>query len=603
MQTVSIRTLTLWSSLLSLATACGSDKGDSGGSNPVVGGCQAESLAAVRTCVQEVSEAHAACISGDDALCSSSDSAVAGALSSLDSAVTGACEAGDFLHLEPAAASSRLQQACQSEADKLAWRVFGGPQAAVWADAASGDQECLTTAHAQSVALAVADMEALSSKAGGANLAVEPVREDALSQAISEVEAACPDLASLVGPSPAELLPRVARQADCLVAAAAPDATGLDLSCGPSHAAFDAPRGEWTQVVVDGDTWGTLCGDGSDYAFLVRPAPEGSPIDQVLIALEGGGVCVFEDDCTARFNAVPELFSALDNTEVPELGLSSRDPAVSPFHDWTIAYLPYCNQDVFAGGGVTEDLGDLQLPRYGAVNARAAVSMLRDWMWRELDADTSVDAGFRPDAVRAYLGGFSAGGYGTLYNYAWMLDELGWPRTAAFPDAGLAIDNQEALGVRALGDIKIPIWGTQPHLPPYCFAGACALGEELARAISPRLKQVPEQQMLWLSNQRDDIQMNDAYFGGNVVNWHNQLRRTYCETRDLPGIQWYLTHDSESKHVVTIRPELWLGEVQGVVMADWMLAAMEDPDNIGDHAEEGSFVADVPGVEPFPCEL
>tara|TARA_B110000503_G_scaffold32105_1_gene52110 strand:- start:6444 stop:6593 length:150 start_codon:yes stop_codon:yes gene_type:complete len=28
------------------------------------------------------------------------------------------------------------------------------------------------------------------------------------------------------------------------------------------------PKGEWTQSIFDGDKWGTMCGDGNEYAVL-----------------------------------------------------------------------------------------------------------------------------------------------------------------------------------------------------------------------------------------------------------------------------------------------------------------------------------------------
>ena len=92
---------------------------------------------------------------------------------------------------------------------------------------------------------------------------------------------------------------------------------------------------------------------------------------------------MFEEDCSAKMASAPGLFNAQD--DIPyNIAISSLDPDVSPFANWTQVYVPYCNQDVFAGGGATEDLGDLQLPRYGAINMRAAVQMVRDVLWKEL---------------------------------------------------------------------------------------------------------------------------------------------------------------------------------------------------------------------------
>ena len=117
----------------------------------------------------------------------------------------------------------------------------------------------------------------------------------------------------------------------------------------------------------------------------------------------------------------PGLFNAMDDDPLG-VGIASEDPEVSPFTEWTQVYLPYCNQDVFAGGGVIEYPGTVDLPRYGTINLRAAVQMVRDVIWKEMDAESG--AGFRPDELIALMGGWSAGGYGALYNYHWFLDDL-----------------------------------------------------------------------------------------------------------------------------------------------------------------------------------
>jgi hypothetical protein len=560
--------------------------------------CAAGAQAAVQTCLLDYSDAAAACLSADDALCGAGSAGPDSALDALADSVAGACGDAGLFGLDADATVARLQTACASEADSLAWRSFGGPQAAVWVDAPD-TRACLTAAHDASVGLVADHLGDFAACAGGCDdLAGQ--RADQSAAATADITAACGDTADIIAVGPEGLAERAALQADCLAAATIEDAGALDLACGPDFAAIDAPRGEWTQVPVDPDEWGAICGDGSDYSFWLRPAPEGAPLDRVFVGLQGGGVCVFEDDCTAKLAAAPGLFTAEDDAPIP-VGLVSDDPAVTIFADWTQVYLPYCNQDVFAGGGAVEQLGDLTLPRAGAVNLRSALRMTRDYLWRELDAEGGD--GFRPDQVVAAFGGWSAGAYGTLYNYHWVLDDLQWPRTVAFPDAGLGLDSGETLGVKALGAVKIPLWGTLPNLPPYCFDGDCAVGPILLEALSPRLQTVPEQQVLVFSNQRDETQRADAYFS-EEVNFINTLRADYCSTKELPGVHWYLTSVSEeSVHVVTVRDEHWLGTVDGVAMNDWFRAAIEAPDTLTSHAEEADFVDVIPGVEPFPCAV
>ncbi len=565
--------------------------------------CTEAAPEALRACIGAVSSAVMGCYSAAGAPCAGNDAATGVALGDLEDSVRESCSDGDFLSLSSDALVGRLRNSCASEAASLAWRTFGGPQGAVWPNVDGDAQACLAAAHGAAATMvddALAAINACLVDGDCSAASVDEERANLAATAQSAIEAACTDLGSLVAVTPETYVSRSAQQIDCITATGQADPRPINLNCGPTNAEFEAPRGEYMQVIVDGDKWGSMCGDGSDFAFHIRLAPEGAPLDRILIGLQGGGVCVFGADCAARFEGSPGLFTAMDD-EPLSVGIASTDPEVSPFADWTKVYLPYCNQDVFTGGGVVEEFDEVAVPRFGGVNLRAAIQMTRDVIWKVMDAEGG--AGFRPDEILALFGGWSAGGYGTLYNYHWLLDDLLWPRTAAFPDAGLALDNGSVLGVSGLGDVKIPAWGVGQNLPPYCFQGSCAIGPNLYRAASPRLKQVPEQQFLILSNPKDNTQQNDAFFDDEVF-WINTLRQSYCDTKDLPGINYYFTSVSDvSTHVVSLREELFLGEVDGEVMADWFWRAITEPDTIENRVEEGDFVTVIPGVEPYPCEV
>jgi hypothetical protein len=565
--------------------------------------CAQSTVAALSTCVTAYGDRLAACHADGTGDCPADDADLLAALDALGTAVNAACGTEPFGALQTPAVDGRLRAACASEAASLGWRAFGGPHSAVYGDAGDTTRTCLADAHAAAQAFMTADAAALADCLDGscAEADLQARRDRLAAEAVSTIDASCLNLASVAALDSTQFVDAAALQTDCLVAAAHPDSSVLPLDCGPGNAEIDPPRGEWSEV-LPGDEWGTLCGDGSEFAFWIRPAPEGQPLDRVVVALQGGGVCLFAEDCGPRFGFAPELFSARDPSDQPlPIAIASDDPDVSAFADWTMIYVPYCTQDVFAGGGVTEDFGDVRVERYGAVNLRASVRILRDYLWREMDAEGGD--GFRPDAVQALFGGFSAGGYGTLYNYHWMLDDLQWPQTTAFPDAGLAVDNGELLGVGSLGAVKIPAWGMQPLLPPYCFEGPCSGGQTLLEAASPRLQQVPNQNILMLSNQRDRTQAGDAFFP-DEASFLNGMRQMYCDTRDLPGVYWYLTSVSDvSTHVITLQQDLWTGAVDGEILNDFLLTAVEAPDDLRSRVEEGDFVEVLPGVEPFPCAL
>ena len=587
-------------SLFALALA---GAGCSGSSEPTTQACADAVPVALSTCVSEVSDAIASCYADTDATCSADDAATNAALDTLADTVAASCADGEFIGLDTEAVQGRVRNACASEAASMSWRVYGGPQGSQWSGADTEARGCLTAAHAAAAEHASASLAAIrsclaSDECDADALGVERAALAATTEA--SVTAACDELSSLIALAPATYVDRVDHQVDCLAATGEADPAAARPACGATNAEFDAPRGEWKQIIVDGEKYGTMCGDGTDYAFQIRLAPEGQPLDRIIIGLQGGGVCLFEDDCTRRRESNPGLFNAQDDLPFGG-GVASTDPEVSRFADWTKVYMPYCTQDVFTGGGVVEEMGEARVLRYGGKNLRTAIRMVRDVLAQKMDEEGGD--GFRPDQLIAFFGGWSAGGYGTIYNYHWMLDDLQWPRTIAFPDAGMALDNGSPLGVSGLGLVKIPAWGVIENLPPYCSIGACAVGPTLYEAISPRLKQVPEQQILVLSNQKDDTQRLDAFFTEEDL-WNNTLRESYCETKDLPGIHYYLSTDSDqSIHVISIRDNFWKGAVDGETLEEFFWRAATEPDTMVDRAEEGDFVEKVPGTRPFPCPV
>ena len=595
----------LW---LVLALALGVGSGCADTTEPVeptpTVACSDAIPAALQACVVARGEATAACYSDTGAACDAASDAYASHLVTLEDTVRGSCADGDFAGLTQDAVVGRIVNACASEADSLSWRTYGGPQGAVWPEASDEMKTCLTSAHASAGDLIDASLQAVNECLATEDCdeaALQETRQGLEEQARTTLAPVCTGMDAVVAIDSDTYIDRAAHQVDCLAAVSHADGgVSAGLKCGPAYAEVEGKRGEWVEVTLDGDKWGTLCGDGSPYVFHIRLAPEGEPLDRVLIGLQGGGVCVFEDDCSDKLASNPGLFTASDDLPFGA-AIASTDPDVSPFANWTHVYMPYCTQDVFAGGGVVEEMGDVSVPRYGAVNVRAALRIFRDMLWQTMDAEGGD--GFRPDEIITLFGGWSAGAYGSMYNYHYLLDELQWPRTVAFPDAGMGLDNGDILGVKGLGGVKIPAWGATPHLPSYCFAGKCAVGTELIKAISPRLKQVPEQQMLVVTNPRDFVQMGDAYFQDEAL-WLNTMRQDVCDTRDLPGIHYYLTNvTDDSVHCVTIREELWDDEVDGEVMSDWFWRAVTEPDSLQSRMQEGDLTEQVDGVEPFPCEV
>jgi hypothetical protein len=520
------------------------------------------------------------------------------------------CDAGDFAELGYAIGVDglvqRVQEACVGDATTLAARSFGGPQAVLLAAPTAGTRSCVGAA-AEAAAgamrrayLAQSSCLRRAHRGGTCDAARAAAKVAAARSAlIAAADGACADLDSLIGLDSATYADHALTQVRCMLAASHADAAPFAGDCGPRAAVPVPPRGEWTRVVLPEAEWGTRCGDGSSYAFWFRLAPQGSPLQNVIVDLQGGGVCTNESECLA----VPSgLFRATDNSQ-PTGGYRSTDPNINPFWDWTMIALPYCTQDVHAGGGLTNVFPGITVHRFGAVNLRTGVRYLRDVLWQAMDA--SDPEGYRPDRLRVLFGGVSAGGFGVVYNYHYLLDDLRWVNTTAAPDSALGLSNGNLVGLLGFGIIMngtISGWGGLPYAPPYCLSSACAVVPFRETRFAPRLKATPYQQFLNLSNQVDTTQQVTTRFSSSAL-WTNTARQSYCDTRGRNGIHYFLPAISSSTHgMVQNSTRFQTITSDGVSLRDYLAAAMADPDGVVDRVEEGSLASSA-SIDPFPCSV
>jgi hypothetical protein len=575
--------------------------------------CEAAAAQAVRACVTKVSGEVQKCYLDTGAACPAGNTKVSGALAKLDKSILSKCPdaatvqaAGYGALLTPAALVARLRETCTGEPATLAARTFGGPQAALLVSADAATRTCLGAAYKEAgkyLTSAFAQHAACIKKAHGGkpcDVAKTTAKVGAAeTKLLAKLDDACPppQLNDLTGLDGALYASRARDQLACMTATSHADTGPLALECGARANVPVPPRGTWVQVVLPLTPGGPRCGKGDPYAFWLRLAPTGAPLERVITDMAGGGVCIFEAQC-AGISA--SLWSATDDPQ-PGGGYMSTDATVNPFWDWTMLYMPYCTQDVHIGGGLDSVFSPtLTVQRYGAVNARAAIRYLRDVLWAAMD-ESDAD-GWRPDRLRVLFGGESAGGFGVMYNYHYPLDDLRWIHTTALPDSGLALGPAVlALGALISTETSPFGWGTRPYQPPYCLDSDCAGGPILEAATSARLKAVPEQEILNLSNQVDQTQRSTTLFA-DLPTWVNALRTAYCQNQGKTGLRFFHPAVNSDIHTMLRSDARYTGLIAGgLSVRDFLADAVADPDGVIDRVDEGTLVTDVPGVLPFSC--
>jgi hypothetical protein len=574
--------------------------------------CEKEAAESLRGCIKSMTRVVGQCYGENGTACSDREPKAYRALQKVSNKVSVSCPdaatvaaAGFGANLTPAALASRLREACAGAASALAARSFGGPQALALTEADAGERECLLGVYAAGSNLVDETLKRQSACVLRAHRS-KTCDTAALALAISELESdavgaitrVCSGrVASLIGSDAATFVRNTSAQSGCLTATALGAPAPFDLGCGPRAAVTVPSRGVLTQVVLDEATWGTRCGDGSPYAFQLRLAPSGEPVENVVVYLHGGGFCLGDADCRWRART---LFSAVEDN-MPDAGILSSDPASNPdFAKWTHVFLPYCTQDLYIGGGAVSDFPNITVHRFGAKNVRGALRYLRDVLWSELDA-TSPD-GYRPEALRVIFTGWSAGAYGVVYNYHYLVDDLRWVHTMAVPDGALGLDDGRLnIGSAMLSDAAPSGWGSTPFMPPYCFGDTCPALPALAAAHAERLLGAPEQQILQVSNQVDEAQ-RITYLFPDVATWIDAVRSTYCALQGTPGLHYFLSASTASIHGIVMNDNFTTLTAGGVTLSDWLADAVRAPESVPDAVSDGTMIATY-GANPFSCAL
>jgi hypothetical protein len=211
-----------------------------------------------------------------------------------------------------------------------------------------------------------------------------------------------------------------------------------------------------------------VCSDGTPASFYVRQWTDPANEFRWVIHLQGGGGCVDEESCKARWCGTDPFYSAalmsndLDGDGVSErpeeawmLGISSNVPT-NDFATWNHVFLPYCGSDLWLGRESDVDLGDFTVDAQGHEIIQSVRNMLRQLG----PAWTSVNGYTMPlldDAEEILFTGTSAGGYGALQNGDWFVQK--------FPNArsGLVIDGAMDVDSWTLSDFDV--WETTTGWP------------------------------------------------------------------------------------------------------------------------------------------
>ncbi|MGH8781654.1 pectin acetylesterase-family hydrolase [Paraburkholderia sp.] len=193
------------------------------------------------------------------------------------------------------------------------------------------------------------------------------------------------------------------------------------------------PYYSWYEVTLP-ESSGASCGNGTPLRFYVNRAQS----DSMLYMMEPGGACWDYGTCTETSTGAEAGLGGFNPDGIPHnyMNGTANESLLSSFlsplltrmdlehilvgepqvetQNWTQVFVPYCSGDIHMGSAVrnyTSPTGDWRIQHFSGVKNIQAVSQ---WL---------VAHGFgKPNRLLVY--GMSAGGYGTLGNYATIRNTL-----------------------------------------------------------------------------------------------------------------------------------------------------------------------------------
>lgn len=247
---------------------------------------------------------------------------------------------------------------------------------------------------------------------------------------------------------------------------------------------------QWQTIKLAPST-GAVCGNGSQYKFFVNRVPN---TRNTIVYMEGGGACWDYASCSGQTgvrgarnpNGIPDDYMSLLNP-----GTSLVSPFVVRVHPWSavktqrwnMIYVPYCTGDVYTGDKVAvySDESGQSAPlvwyHNGARNTRAVVA----WMKERL-----------PRPTQMLSTGCSAGGIGSLTNYAHVRRDLAPTRGYLIDDSGPAFEAPAGADTaqypsRLLQTFIRSAWGLDQGPLPYLASQLPAFASSNLGSIYPAL--------------------------------------------------------------------------------------------------------------------
>ena len=307
-----------------------------------------------------------------------------------------------------------------------------------------------------------------------------------------------------------------------------------------------ANLGEWFFI----ETEGARCRDGSATGFGVR-LQEGA--ENLMIYLEGGGACFNDVTCAQN----PSSFDAEDFggfvAQGGNVAVFSTD-ATNPVGDWNAVYVPYCTGDVHGGSAP-----DAMVPGFPGV--QQFVGHQNVGLYLDLVEPVVGDPG------KVLLTGSSAGGFGSLVNFAQVADRFDASERYLVDDSGPIFFANDVLSPTLAGQFSA-LYNFPASFP--ADASALFQPDGLQNVYDYYDERYPDA-TFGLSSYLEDQTIRFFFgFGQPDEITGEEYAAGLVDIEEMAPESWGTYYAEGTDHTFLRFPDRYAGSVNGTVYADWL---------------------------------
>lgn len=308
-------------------------------------------------------------------------------------------------------------------------------------------------------------------------------------------------------------------------------------------------EGEWNVFKPGGET---ICSDGSEYSFFVRP---GADADKLLIYFQGGGACWNTFTCAGQF------YDRTVGTPEEEVGgyqgIFDYENAENPFTEYTTVFIPFCTGDVHVGDATVDYTSALTVEHNGAVNAQSAL----DWTYQTYAEPSEV-----------VVTGSSAGAIGAVYFSPQVM--------AQYPDAKVAAFGDGEVGAAPAGWSVLEHWNMYENLtlPEDADPETFIINDIYLTAGAL----YPDNQFAQFTTTGDEVQITFYDFSENDGTPWLDVMYSFIDAleAEMPNFRAFIAGGKQ--HTILATPGFYTFVIDGVRFVDWFTAWLngEDVENL-----------------------